>query len=158
MEEKKTIFNYISHAFAIFGIVVVIFMVFSLIIGESTEGYSTLFILGDKGLTIATLFELLLLSVIITVIQVVFLTDKWIKNMAIVLRHVLFFIGVMIATIILALAFNWLPVNDIKSWIYFFICFIISCFISIAITRVKEHTENKKMQEALEKYNSANSK
>lgn len=153
MDEKKTFFNYISHAFAIYGIIVVIFMVFSLIIGESTEGYSTLFLLGDKGLTIATLFELLLLSVIITVFQAIFLTDKWIKNMAIVLRHVLFFLGVMITTIIMALAFSWLPVNDIKSWIYFFICFIISCILSVAITRVKECTENKKMQEALEKYN-----
>ena len=153
MEEKKTVFNYINHAFAIYGIIVVIFMVFSLIIGESTEGYSTLFLLGDKGLTIATLSELLLLSVIITVFQAIFLTDKWIKNMAIVLRHILFFLCVMITTIIMALAFSWLPVNDIKSWIYFFICFIISCILSVAITRVKECAENKKMQEALEKYN-----
>ena len=46
MEEKKTIFNYIGQAFATFGIIVTLFIAFSLIIGESSGEYSTLFVLG----------------------------------------------------------------------------------------------------------------
>ena len=155
MEEKKTIFNYISQAFTIFGIIVAIFMIFSLIVGDSTEGYSSLFILGKEGLSISTLAQLLLLAVIITMVQVVFMTDKFIKSMSIVKRYILFFLSVMIAVVIMIVTFGWLPLNDIRSWVYFFICFLLSCFISIIITILKERAEDRRMQEALEKYNNS---
>ena len=155
MEEKKTIFNYISQACAIFGIIVAIFMIFSLIVGDSTEGYSSLFILGKEGLSISTLAQLLLLAIIITMVQVVFMTDKFIKSMSIVKRYILFFLSVMIAVVIMIVTFGWLPLNDIRSWVYFFICFLLSCFISIIITILKERAEDRRMQEALEKYNNS---
>lgn len=155
MEEKKTIFNYISQAFAIFGIIVAIFMIFSLIVGDSTEGYSSLFILGKEGLSISTLAQLLLLAVIITMVQVVFMTDKFIKSMSIVKRYILFFLSVMIAVVIMIVTFEWFPLNDIRSWVYFFVCFLLSCFISIIITILKERAEDRRMQEALEKYNNS---
>lgn len=153
MDEKKTIFNYISHAFAIFGIIVAIFMIFSLIVGRSTEGYSSMFSLGKEGLSISTLAQLLLLSGIITIVQVAFLTDRLIKNMTIVKRYILFFLSVMIVTVIMIIAFEWFPIYDIIAWVYFFICFVLSCFISTFITKLKERAEDSRMQEALEKYN-----
>ena len=155
MDDKKTIFNYISRAFAIFGIIVAIFMIFSLIIGSSTEGYSSLFRLGKEGLSMSTLAELLLLSGFITIVQEAFLTDRFIRNMSIVKRYILFFLSVMIVTVIMIVAFVWFPINDIRAWVYFFICYVLSCVISVVITKLKERAEDNRMQEALEKYNNS---
>ena len=153
MEEKKSIFNYISQTFATYGIMVTIFMVFSLFIGKSTAGVSSLFVLGKDGLTLATLSELLLLAIIITVAQNIFLTDLFIKNMSIIVRNILFLVTVLVVIITMIFVFSWFPVGNVSAWIGFIICYLISMGASILVIRLKENTENKRMQNALEKYN-----
>ena len=153
MEDKKNIFDYLTQVFAIFGLTVTMFIVFAILIGEGTGEYSTLFSLGGRGLTIETLLQLLLLAIIITVLQNVFLTDRWIKTLSIVLRYVLFFLSIMTVIIIMVKLFGWFPLNDVSAWIGFFISFALSMLISITLTRINERMENKKMKEALERYN-----
>lgn len=154
MEEKKTVFNYISQLFATYGVIVAIFIVFSLMIGNGADEYSTLFSFKDAALGIPTLLQLLLLAVFITVSQVLFLTDGLIKGMSMVLRYIMFFASIMLAMIIMTVIFKWFPVDDPKAWCGFFISFIISMLISAILTRLAEKSENRKMQEALDKYNS----
>ena len=153
MEEKKTIFNYISQTFATYGIIVVIFSLFSIAIGGSAGEYSTLFVLGGQGLTMGTLFQLLLLAVIVTVARLVFLSDTLIKDMSMPIRLLALFMVVMIATVIMIIVFDWFPVKDVTAWIGFFVSFVVCTFISVLITRIKERLENDKMQEALDRYN-----
>ena len=153
MEEKKTVFNYISQAFATFGIIVLIFILFSLAIGESTEGYSNLFSMGKRGMSIPTLCELLLLAIMITLAQVVFLTDKWIVNLSLIIRNVLFFLSVLIVMVIMIVAFKWFPVGDVSAWIGFIISFAISMIVSALVVKLKERADNSKMQKALDNYN-----
>ncbi len=153
MEEKKTVFNYISQAFATFGIIVLIFILFSLAIGESTEGYSNLFSMGKRGMSIPTLCELLLLAIMITLAQVVFLTDKWIVNLSLIIRNVLFFLSVLIVMVIMIVTFKWFPVGDVSAWIGFIISFAISMIVSALVIKLKERADNSKMQEALDNYN-----
>ena len=128
-------------------------MLFCMLIGEDTAGYSTLFIMGDSGLSTATLAQLLLLAVLITVAQVIFLTDRLIVTMAMPLRNVLFFLSILAVIVILIMAFGWFPLNDAKAWAGFLISFVLSMLISVMVTRLKECAENAKMQEALDKYN-----
>ena len=154
MEEKKTVFNYISQLFATYGVIVAIFIVFSLLIGNGADEYSTLFSFKDVALGIPTLLQLLLLAVFITVSQVLFLTDRMIKGMSMVLRYILFFVTIMLAMIIMTVIFKWFPIDDPKAWCGFFISFIISMLISAFLTRLAEKSENRKMQEALDKFNS----
>jgi len=153
MEEKKNIFGFIRQTFATYGIMVTIFMIFSILVGDIPEGFSSLFILGRKGLSLATLSELLLLAVIITVLQNVFLTDMVIKNMSIIARNILFLVTVLVVIITMIFVFEWFPVNSLMSWSGFIICYLISVGISILVIRLRENTENKRMQKALEKYN-----
>ena len=153
MEEKKTIFNYIRQAFAIYGIMVMVFIIFSLVIGDITEGYSNLFAFGKKGLSIPTLCELFLLAVVITLAQVTFMTDRWIVNLSLIKRNVLFFLSVMVAMVIMIVVFKWFPVGDTFAWIGFVISYALSMIISMLLTRLKEKAENSKMQEALDNYN-----
>ncbi|NLL23318.1 MAG: hypothetical protein GX260_05995 [Tissierellia bacterium] len=152
MEERNTVFDYIAKVFATYGIMVVIFILFSLLIGNSIGDYSSLFILGDRGLSMATLLQLLLLAGIITIAQSVFLTDRWIKKMPITLRNVLFYFVSMLTIVALILRFEWFPINDLKAWIGFFFSFTISVSISVVITRLRERAENNKMEAALKKY------
>ena len=152
MEEKKTIFDYIGQLFATYGIIVAIFLIFGSCIGSLAKGHSSLFSLGKEGFAINTLFELLLLAVIITGTQIVFLTDKWIKNMSLVLRNVFFFGIIVIVMVVFSIVFGWFPVNEAKAWIGFFISFFICTVISITISKLEEKAENKKMEQALEKF------
>jgi len=160
MEEKKTVFYYIRQAAATYGIIVLIFVILNLIIGERTEGYSTLFSMGGEGISLPILCELFLLSVMITLAQVVFLTDRWIINMTMMIRYVLFFVIVLIVMVIMIFAFKWFPEGDtiarIGSWIGFIISYAISMIISVLVTKLKERAENSKMQEALDNYNKRN--
>lgn len=154
MEEKKTVFNYISQLFATYGVIVVIFIVFSLVIGNGADKYSALFSYKDAALGIPTLLQLLLLALFITLSQVLFLTDRMIKGMSMVLRYIFFFISIMLVMIIMTVIFKWFPVDDPKAWCGFFISFVISMVISALLTRLAEKSENRKMQEALDKFKS----
>lgn len=153
MEEKKTIFNYIGQAFAIYGIIVLIFILFSVVIGEHAEGYSSLFSLGNKGISVTTLCELLLLSVMITIVQDIFLTDRWIVNMSMMKRNALFFLAVLVMSVIMIIVFQWFPIGDITAWLGFIVSYAISVFVSVLVTRLRERAENAKMQRALDAYN-----
>ena len=59
--------------------------------------------------------------------------------------------GILIVFMIVA--FNWFPVSDMAAWLGFIISYALSMIISLLVTRLKERTENSKMQEALDKYN-----
>ena len=154
MEEKKTVFNYISQLFATYGVIVVIFIVFSLVIGNGADKYSALFSYKDAALGIPTLLQLLLLALFITLSQVLFLTDALIKGMSMVLRYILFFVTIMLVMIIMTVVFKWFPVDDPKAWCGFFISIVIRMVISALLTRLAEKSENRKMQEALDKFKS----
>lgn len=152
MDEKKTIFDYIKQFFTTYGIMVVIFIVTNLLVGNEARVLSTLFALGSVGLSTATLLQLLFLAVIITVAQNIFLSDLVIKNMALIVRNILFFVTVMVATTLFIILFGWFPVGDPRAWIGFIVCFAVCTAISAGIMRLEENAENKKMQEALNKF------
>ncbi|MGN0513308.1 MAG: hypothetical protein ACI4S2_05765 [Lachnospiraceae bacterium] len=147
MEDNKTIFNYLGQLFATYGIIVTIFVVFTLLIGENVNGVSSLYSLGNKGLSIQTLIQVFILSIIITISQVAFLTDKWIKNMQMIIRNIMFF-GTICVTVAL---FSWFPMGNVGAWIGFLISFIVCSAISVGIKKLAEDAENKKLAQALKK-------
>ncbi|NLZ70257.1 MAG: hypothetical protein GX907_02865 [Clostridiaceae bacterium] len=152
MEKQKTFFNYIADVFVIYGVIVFVYALLSLIIGDYISDYSSLFRLGSGGLSIATLLQLLLLAIIINIVKITFLTDRWIKNAPIFLRNLLFFLTIFGATAVLIVLFDWFPIHNWKAWVGFFLSYTISTIVSTLITRLKERAENNKMQAALDKY------
>ncbi|MBR5180834.1 MAG: hypothetical protein IKW88_01110 [Clostridiales bacterium] len=149
MEDRKTIFEYIAQLFATYGIMVVIFIVINLVIGDNARSVSTLFALGSDGLSAAMLLELLLLAFIITAAQNVFLSDILIKDMALIVRNILFFLTIMIAITVFVIIFGWFPINEVGAWIGFIVSFAVCTAVSAVFMRLEERAENKKMQEAL---------
>ena len=152
MEDNKTLFDYISRVFAVFGVVILIHILIGSLVGQDAGEVSTLFSLGSEGLAMSTILQLFALSVIVIVLQSLLLTDKFIKNMSIVVRIILMFVSVTCAIVAFVLAFKWFPVNDVKAWIGFFVSFAVCSLAGVIFTRLKEKAENKKMDEALEKY------
>lgn len=153
MDDKKTVFDYIKQLFTTYGIMVLIFIVINLIIGNEARSLSTLFALGSEGLSSATLLQLFFLALIITIAQNFFLSDILIKNMALIVRNILFFVTVMIAISVFVILFGWFPIGNILAWTGFIVCFAVCTAVSALIMRLEENAENKKMQEALTKYN-----
>ena len=152
MEDNKTIFNYITELFSTYGIIVAIFVVLNLALGDIAKGHSSFFEIGRTGLSTGTLLQLLLLSFLICVAKNIFLTDRFIKTMPIVARNLAFFLSVTIVIVVFVFLFGWFPTNLFLAWIGFFISFAVCSAIGILFSRLKEQTENKKMAQALEKF------
>lgn len=152
MEDNKTIFNYITEVFSTYGIIVAMFVILNLTLGDIAQGHSSFFDFGRAGLSTGTLLQLLLLSLLICVARNVFLSDKFIKNMPIVGRNVAFFVTVTLVIVVFVLLFGWFPANFYQAWIGFFLSFAVCSAIGVLLSRLKEQAENKKMAQALEKF------
>ena len=151
MEKEKTIFDYISQVFVIFGATVLILNVFCLLFGKDAKEVSALFSLGNQGLSVATMLQFLAMSVFITVWRFLFFTDKVIKNLSLSLRTAGMFTAVVLTIIVFVLLFSWFPLGDWKAWLGFGVSFVISVGISLGLSTLKEKTEEEKMARALER-------
>lgn len=152
MNQKNTILGFLNHVLVIFGITVICLIVFVSLFGEDAEGVSSIFGLGDKGITIATLLQYLLLSVLITALRLLYFTDKFVKKASIAVRTVFMFVSIIIAIAVFAAVFGWFPVHMWQAWLAFFVCFALSAGISTAVSVIKEKNDNEKLQAALESF------
>jgi hypothetical protein len=65
-----------------------------MLVGEKSESVSTVFSLGDDGISTATLLQFLLSSVLITFLRSLFFTGRVIRNMSLARRTALMFLSV----------------------------------------------------------------
>lgn len=151
MEEKKTILDYLAQVVLLYGVMILMMVVFCMIFGDTARGLSSLFTLGSDGLSISILLQFLLISALVTLTRFLFFTDTIIKSMPIVLRTVLMLASDVCIIVVFVICFDWFPVTMWEPWALFAICFVASFGISLAVMLVKEKSENKKMEEALKK-------
>lgn len=151
MENRKTIFDIIGQIFTIFGFSVICLIAFGYLFGEDAKKYSSMFALGNDGLTLSTLVQFLLTSTIIVLFRQFFFTDIILKNISMIARTIAMFGSVVVMIVVFVWMFGWFPVNEVKPWIMFVICFAACAGISTVISILKERMKDKKMQEALER-------
>lgn len=151
MEHNKTFFDYIAKIFFVFGFTVMIFIVLTVVFGNVAKENSTLFALGNTGLAISSLVELFLLSSCIVFFRFLFLTDTLIKSLSVTLRTVALVSSIFVLVILFIVIFHWFPVDLPIAWFSFALCFFVCFVLSLVITSYKDHLENKKMQDALDK-------
>ena len=152
MEENYNILDYIKKVFTAFGIVVLIFMLFSMMLGDGPAEISPLFAYGRRGFSMQILFQLFVLCMVMIFLQILFLSDKWIKDMSLAVRYFLFLFSILITLIIMIIVFKWFPLNNVMAWMGFFVSFALSMSASI-IVKLKVQAENTKMQDALKRFN-----
>ena len=154
MEEKKTVLEYISQVFMLYGIMITLELIFCMIFGEAAETYGTMFALGDQGLSVAVLVEFLVIAIIIVAIRALFFTTIIFKHMSIVVRTIGMVTSILIIISIGIISFRWFPYQMWQPWILFVICVVICYISSVIICMIRERQENQKLEEALEKLKS----
>lgn len=151
MLQKRTIFDFFGNVFMIYGITIAILMVLSFVVGEDAKEISTIFSMGSKGLSISTMIQFLGMVVILVGYEWVLLTDLLIKNMSVLLRTAIMFLMNILTIGIFAALFEWFPIDMPMAWIAFLISFFFCAAVSVFVSVLKEKSENKKMQDALER-------
>ena len=150
MGEKKNFLTYVEQVFMILGVSLLVITGICAILGEESQGYSTMFALGSEGIPINTVMEYLLSSVCITALRFVFFTDALIKRWTTAGRTIAMVAAVIILVGVFAYAFGWFPVDDPKCWMAFLVSFGI-CFVLSAVLSVKkERLENQQLERALQ--------
>lgn len=156
MIRKNTIFDFLSQVLIIFGISVLCLSGFCLLFGTEAKGDSSIFALGSEGLSVATLGQFLLMAFVISGFRQLFFTDILIRNLGIAFRSILMFACVIVSVGIFAGVFEWFPVGQARPWVMFFLCFFVCALISAGVSILKDKSDNRKMQEALERLKGEN--
>ena len=152
MEENKTVFNYLGEIFTMYGIIIAIFVVLNLALGDIAKGYTSFFEYGSGSMSMSTMIQLFGFSVIICIARNLFLTDKWIRNMPIFVRIFCLFLSITVVIVAFVIVFGWFPINDISAWIGFILSFAVSSAAGVLISKLKERAENRAMDKALERF------
>ena len=150
--ENNDIFQFINGVMITFGFTVMVFIPIALLVGDGAKEVSSLFAFGKVALSTASLIELLILAIIINLYSTILFSYRWIKNMPVFVRFVLFFSITILTIVVLIIRFHWFPVNYMEAWIGFFVSFAVCSTLGILIGRQKEKSENERMNKALEKY------
>lgn len=151
MEDRKTVFDYAGQVFIIFGFSIAILNLFCTLVGEYAQYVSSIYSMGKEGLSTATMMQFLGVSVCITGLRFLFFTDEVIKQMSITMRTVCMLLSIIGLIAACALIFEWFPVDMWQPWAGFLITFALCFTGSMFVTRMKEKTENRRMEEALRK-------
>lgn len=151
MEDRKTIFQYLNQVFCIFGITMLLLVVFSVIFGENAKEFSTMFALGNEGIPVKTMAQFFLTSVLLVGFRILFFTEGIIKNMDILTRTACMLCSALVTTAGFVYFCSWFPFFMWQAWLGFFICFGICFAVSLFIMRWQEKMENRKMEEGLKR-------
>lgn len=151
MEDRKTLFDYAGQVFIIFGFSIVVLNLFCTLVGEYAQDVSSIYSMGKEGLSTATMMQFLGVSVCITGLRFLFFTDKVIREMSITVRTVSMLLSIIGLIVVCAFMFEWFPVDMWQPWAGFLITFALCFTGSMCVTRMKEKTENRKMEEALQR-------
>lgn len=154
MENKKNILDYAGQVFMIFGLVVFCLVILCTIFGEDAKEYSTMFRLGNTGLSRYTLLQFLVMSMIIVTFRLLFFTDIVLKKASLAVRTIGMFSSIIVILVMFTFCFDWFPVNQWQPWVMLFVCFGISVTISTGVSVLHERLENQKMDEALRRLKS----
>lgn len=151
MEERKTVFDYIGQIFITFGFSIVALTIFCVLVGEEAQDVSTIFSMGKEGLAVSTMTQFFGVSVCITGLRAFFFTDRIIKRGSVAVRSVCMLTSIVVMVVICAVIFGWFPITMWQSWVGFLSTFAL-CFVgSLLLMTLKERTENRKMEEALQR-------
>lgn len=152
MDNKPTILDYLSQVFMIFGITVLLLNIFCLMFGESAKEFSTIFTLGNLGLSVKTMLQFLLAIAITIVFRFAFMTDALIKKMSLAVRIIAMFTAAFLNIVVFIILCGWFPMNNPIAWVMFLISFAVSCTVSTVVSLYNERAENRKLEEALKKF------
>jgi len=147
---KKTIIQFIESLLKIFAVIILIFTISTTLLGVEVSKFSNLFLLGNDGLAIKTIFQFFVFAFLICFSRFLFQTDMIFKNAGLILRHIFFFLSTILIFIVLAQIFSWIP-NKPFYWLLVLASYSVCTIISIFVTNLFAKKENEKLNDALAK-------
>lgn len=150
MEQKKGIFDFAGAVLCTFGFVTIMMMVFTFLLGESAKEVSTMFRLGSRGIPTETLFQYLILSILITAIRYFFCREGMARYLSDLWRDILTIGMILFVIILFIIGFDWFPIYMWQPWALFVLCFVVCFLVSLWIMLYKTKMENEMLEENLE--------
>ncbi len=147
--KRSAIKSILTHTFMIYGILTLLLNIFTLLFGDSSYGYSTMFSLAGQGIGTATSFQFLGAIAIINILNHVLMSDSLIIKMNRTLRMGVLFTSVFAVMIAFTAMFGWFPLDDIKAWAMFIICSCVCITISTIVSSWSKKQEDMNLEEAL---------
>lgn len=152
MEERKNVIDYVEQIMKIFGFTVIMLNILCILFGESARGFSSIFAMGKEGIRISTMLQFLSVAVWITLVRFLFFTDVVIRNKGIPFRSCGMIASVLVIMTVYIWKFQWFPIGDWFCWFMFLSSFGVSFVVSLGVTVIKGRMENRRMEEALERF------
>lgn len=152
MDKRFSVLKFLEQTFTIYGITTLLLNIFCILFGTAAQGLSTIFSLGNLGVGIETSLQFLLAVSVIVGFKCIITTDILIKKMPLAARIITMFACAFGTILIFVFVFGWFPADMPIAWIMFIVCFIISCTVSTLISVLAERQENRRLEEALQRY------
>lgn len=149
MDGKKGFLDYLGTLVLLFGVCMLILAALTCAVGDQARAVSTMFALGSAGIPMEVAFEYLGLLALISVFRMVFFRDGVIPSMPMAARVLCMGAACMGATAAFIAVFGWFPVNMWQPWVMTLGCFCVCFAAAAAITRMKERSDTRRLQEAL---------
>lgn len=149
MEKKKTIFDFLGQILIIYGVTMIIILILSQLVGESAKEISAMFSLGNEGISAATMGQFLLLSVMVSSVEIVFFSEWLAKRWSCFARTVGMLFSMIVIIAVFAVLFKWFPAASWLPWVCFLLCFGACFVVSTLIMRWKARLESRKLEEGL---------
>lgn len=152
MDKDFSIFKFLSQTFMIYGVTTLLLNIFCVWFGEAACGFSTIFSLGNSGISVATSFRFLLVLLVISGLRFVFMTNVFIKKMPVFVRVIAMFAGAFVTTVIFIRVCGWFPTDMPLAWALFIICFAVCSSLGTLISLLAERRENRRLENALKHF------
>lgn len=153
MKKRENVFNYLSQLMTVFGFTVLFINLMCCIVGEDAQKISSIFQLGNQGIAVEIIFQIFIITCLMTALRFIFFSDVIFKNLSVKFRVSCILVCALIIIIIFNIFFNYFP-NIWQCWASVCFCFIICFTCSYFMLKYKEKVENKQLQKALDKLKS----
>ncbi len=150
MENKRTIFDFMSFVMRTFGICICFLLVLTIMANDEMIETGSIFIFGNDAISITVLLQFLLLSFITTILVFLFTSTYMIRFLSLTTRLILMPIFIILCLGIAIYFFGWFPTGFLLPWILFVVYFLICYGISVAITLCRNKKADNVLNKALE--------
>ena len=153
MENKITFkYGFLNQILIIFSTGILFLTIIGGLIGDSAKRSSTMFSLGNEGLSFSVILQFLAVAVMIAALKEFIYSEKLLKNMMTLWKTVIFLFSIIVIIIGFIIVFGWFPVNNVEGWIGFFLSFGVCFLISTLSMVIRTKLESRKYEESFERY------
>lgn len=150
MKEQGIVREFYDHVARNFTLTSIVISIVGIFYKDQMTGFSRLF--GRGGLTYEGTFQILILAVIYAMLQTVFFSKYFIKELSYANRMIGFTTSAFGSTTILVSLWGWFPINSWLAWIGFILSYSISMLLSILVFGALFKSKEKEYERLLTKY------